>query len=139
MYKCQIRKQSDNKFLSLNPKYEKNIYLFSYLGGPGGPLCQTQVNENFRAVRPHNRADICITRGKIITASFSYTNKSKQIKQIKQNKSNLFLYNIQHNIYVYIITLLQFKIYKYNDCKCVVWTSHSHMAVFLRCPCATKQ
>ena len=29
-----------------------------------------------------------------------------------QIKSNLFLYNIQHNIYVYIITLLQFKIYK---------------------------
>ena len=40
---CQIRKQSYKKFLSLNPKY---------LGGPGGPLCQTQVNEYFRAVRP---------------------------------------------------------------------------------------
>ena len=56
-----------------------------------------------------------------------------------QIKSNLFLYNIQHSIHVYIITLLQFKMYMYNDCKCVVWTSHSHMAVFLRCPCATKQ
>ena len=64
---------------------------------------------------------------------YIYYVKSNQIK------SNLFLYNIQHNIYVYIITLLQFKIDKYNDCKCVVWTSHSHMAVFLRCPCATKQ
>ena len=32
--------------------------------------------------------------------------------RIDQIKSNLFLYNIQHNIYVYIITLLQFKIYK---------------------------
>ena len=68
---CQIRKQSDKKFLSLNPKYEKNIDFFSYLGGSWGPLCRTQVNENFRAVRPHHRADICITRGKI-TASFSY-------------------------------------------------------------------
>ena len=49
----------------------KKYILFSYLGGPGGPLCRTQVNENFRAVRPHHRADICITRGKIM-ASFSY-------------------------------------------------------------------
>ena len=69
---CQIRKQSDQKFLSLNPKYEKNIYFFSYLGGPGGPLCQTQVNENFRAVRPYHRADICITRGKNNCQFFIY-------------------------------------------------------------------
>ena len=34
------------------------------MGGPGGPLCRTQVNENFRAVRPHNRADKFITREK---------------------------------------------------------------------------
>ena len=61
---CQIRKQSEKKFLSSNPKYEKNIYFFSYLGGPGGPLRRTQVNEIFRAASPHNRADICITREK---------------------------------------------------------------------------
>ena len=42
----------------------KKILFFSYLGGPGGPLRRTQVNENFRAVRPHHRADICITREK---------------------------------------------------------------------------
>ena len=42
----------------------KKIILYSYLGGPVGPLSLTQVNENFRAVRPHNRADICITREK---------------------------------------------------------------------------
>ena len=42
----------------------KKIILFSYLGGPGGALHQTQVNENFRAVRPHNRADKFITREK---------------------------------------------------------------------------
>ena len=73
----QIRKQSDKKFLSLNPKYEKNILLlvkiyFSYLGGPGGPLSQTQVNENYRAVRPHHRADICITREKNNCQFFIY-------------------------------------------------------------------
>ena len=28
----------------------KKIYVFSYLGGPEGPLCRTQVNEKFRAV-----------------------------------------------------------------------------------------
>ena len=71
----------------------------------------------------------------ILMFCYPYIVESNQIK----SNQNLFLYNIQHNIYVYIITLLQFKIYKYNDCKCVVWTSHSHMAVFLRCPCATKQ
>ena len=49
---------------------KKNTF-FSYLGVLGGPLRRTQVNENFRAVRPHHRADICITREKI-TASFSY-------------------------------------------------------------------
>ena len=69
-----IRKQSDKIFLSLNPIYEK-IYFFSYLGGPGGPLsclCRTQVNENFRAVRPHHRADICITREKNNCQFFIY-------------------------------------------------------------------
>ena len=37
----------------------KKLYFFSYLGGSlgGGALRQTQVNENFRALRPHNRAD----------------------------------------------------------------------------------
>ena len=49
----------------------KKIILFSYLGGPGGALRRTQVNENYRAVRPHNRADKFITREKIIT-NFSY-------------------------------------------------------------------
>ena len=34
------------------------------MGGPGGALRRTQVNENFRAVRPHNRADKFITREK---------------------------------------------------------------------------
>ena len=34
----------------------KNIP-FSYLGGPGGPYVEPQMNENFRAVRPHHRAE----------------------------------------------------------------------------------
>ena len=44
----------------------KKITFFSYLGGPGGGggLRPTQVNENVRAVRPHNRADKCIIRAK---------------------------------------------------------------------------
>ena len=42
----------------------KKLYFFSYLGGPGGALRRTQVNENFRALRPHNRADKFITREK---------------------------------------------------------------------------
>ena len=61
---CELRKQYDKKFLSLNPKY-------IWGGGPGGTLRRTQVNENFRAVRLHNSADKFITRKKIIT-SFSY-------------------------------------------------------------------
>ena len=32
------------------------------MGGPGGALRRTQENENFRALRPHNRADKFITR-----------------------------------------------------------------------------
>ena len=71
---CQIRKQSDKKFLSLNfkPKIWKNILFFHIWGGPGGPLCRNQVNENFRAVRPHHRADICITREKNNCQFFIY-------------------------------------------------------------------
>ena len=48
-YLCthQIRKQSDKKFLSLNPKYDKNIYVFHMWGvlgphtsNPGEQKCQ---------------------------------------------------------------------------------------------------
>ena len=35
---------------------------FFIFGGFWGALCRTEVNENFRAVRPHNRADKFITR-----------------------------------------------------------------------------
>ena len=33
---CQIRKQSDKNFLSLNPKYEEKTHFFFIFGGPGG-------------------------------------------------------------------------------------------------------
>ena len=60
-------------FLCLNPKYEEKKYFFSYLGGPGGALPRTQVNENFRAVRPqYNRAEKFITREKNIRQFFIY-------------------------------------------------------------------
>ena len=46
-------------------------------GGSWGQRRRTQVNENFRAVRPHHRADICITREQI-TTSFSYVGHNIQ-------------------------------------------------------------
>ena len=44
----------------------KKIILFFIFGGVlgGGVLHRTQVNENFRALRPHNRADKFIKREK---------------------------------------------------------------------------
>ena len=60
----------DKKFLSLNPKY------------PVGPLRRRQVNKNFRAVRPHHRADICITRKKNNHQFFTY-----MVHNIKQGNS----------------------------------------------------
>ena len=42
-------------------KIIKKIHIW---GGPGGALRLTQVNENFRAVRPPNRADKFISREK---------------------------------------------------------------------------
>ena len=74
---CQVRKQSDKKCLRLNPKYEKNIL---YFGGPGRPLRRTQVNANFRPVRPPHRADICITRGKNNHQFFIYRYGPQYIK-----------------------------------------------------------
>ena len=71
MYMLKIRKQSDKTFLSQNPKYEKNNTFFIF-GGSWGALPRTQVNENFRAVRPHNRADKCITREKNNSQFFIY-------------------------------------------------------------------
>ena len=40
------------------------IILFFIFGGSWGALRRIQVNENFRVVRPHNRADKFITREK---------------------------------------------------------------------------
>ena len=37
---CQIRKQSDKKFVSLNPKYEKKYTFFFIFGGPGKQIFQ---------------------------------------------------------------------------------------------------
>ena len=42
--------------------------------------------ENFRAVRPHHRADICITREKI-TTSFSYMGHNIQQEASRPNSS----------------------------------------------------
>ena len=60
---CQIRKQSDKKVLSLNPKYEKNIYFFSYLGGPGGALMSNPGERKFQGSKTSSQSR---------HASFSY-------------------------------------------------------------------
>ena len=77
---CQIRKQSDKKFLSLNQKYEKNIVFCSYLGGPGGPLCRPQAYQIFRAVRPYHRADKLITTEKNNHPFFIYGPQCEKIR-----------------------------------------------------------
>ena len=65
----------------------KKINFFSYLGGPGGPLCRTQVNEIFRAVRPHSRADIilCITREKHNCQFFIYGPQYTKFLSYREN------------------------------------------------------
>ena len=45
-------------------KKKNTFFIFGGVLGGGGGLRRTQVNENFRAVRPHNRADKFITREK---------------------------------------------------------------------------
>ena len=72
-------KQSDKKFLSLNPKYDKNNTFFIF-GGSWGALRRTQVNENFRAVRPHNRADKCTTKEKNNHQFFMYGLQCEKIR-----------------------------------------------------------
>ena len=62
----------------------KNIILFfifgGVLGGGGGEaLRRTQVNENFRALRPHNRAEKCITREKNNHQFFMYGPQCEKI------------------------------------------------------------
>ena len=62
---CEIRKQSNKIFFSFKhkPQNMKIIYFF-HTWMVLGVLTSKQVNENFRAVRPLHRADICITREK---------------------------------------------------------------------------
>ena len=57
---CEIRKQSDKTFLSLNPKYEKIILFFHIWGGPGGgggPYVEPRWTKITEQLSPHNRAD----------------------------------------------------------------------------------
>ena len=60
----------------------KKIYIFFIFvggGGPGGPLRQTQGYQIFRAVRPHHRADKCITRKKYNCQFFIYGPQCEEI------------------------------------------------------------
>ena len=58
-------------------------YIYFYIGGggggPGGPLRQTQGYQIFRAVRPHHRADKCITRKKYNRHFFIYGPQCEEI------------------------------------------------------------
>ena len=81
---------------------KKNTF-FSYLGGPVGALRRTQVNENFRAVRPHNRADKFITREKIIT-SFSYMGPN--VKQGNSVARDLPRTGSETNTTIFVIYIL---------------------------------
>ena len=69
----------------------KIIYFFHIWGGPGGALRRTQVNENFRAVRPHNRADKCITREKINDQFFIYGHLYQSTYKIWKQSDKDFL------------------------------------------------
>ena len=47
---CEIRKQSDKTFLSLNPKYE-NIILFFIFGGTWGGLTSNPGERKFQGTK----------------------------------------------------------------------------------------
>ena len=75
---------------------------FSYLGGPGGLLRRTYGCQNFRGVRPHHRADACITRENI-TPSFSYISHNVKKFIIGYSKRPGWAFNNQTiPIYQYI-------------------------------------
>ena len=86
-------------YLSLNPKYEKKIFLFFILGGSwgGGGLHQTQGYQNFRTVRPYHRADICITREKNQTTLCSCEHKAISLKSATLNFYEVLNFG-QHHI-----------------------------------------
>ena len=63
---CQIRKQSDNNFLSLNPKYGKYIIIFIF-GGSWGTLTSNPGLPKFQSSKTSY-----VQQGKTIIISFSY-------------------------------------------------------------------
>ena len=76
------KKKNNRQFLSyMGPNVKKNVHFwlfYSYLGGPGGPLCRTQCYQIFRAVRSHHRADKFITRKKNNHQFFIYGPQCKK-------------------------------------------------------------
>ena len=73
--KCKTRKKYNRQFFIYGPPMWRNMHFwlfYSYLGGPGGPLRQTQGYQIFRAVRSHYRADKFITREKNNCPFFIY-------------------------------------------------------------------
>ena len=60
---CQIRKQSDKKFLSLNPKYKK-IYFFFIFGGSWGALMSNPGERKFQASKTSSLSRHMYNKGK---------------------------------------------------------------------------
>ena len=60
---CQIRKQSDKKFLILNPKYEKNI-LFFIFGGSWGALTSNPGERKFQGSKTSSQSRHMYNKGK---------------------------------------------------------------------------
>ena len=62
----------------ISPNHMYNTFFI--FGGFWGALCRTEVNENFRAVRPHNRADKFITREQNNNQFFIYGPQCEKIR-----------------------------------------------------------
>ena len=68
---CVIRKQSDKKFLSLNPKYEKN-YTFFIFGGSWGGLTSNPGERKFQGSKISSQSRHMYNKGKNNQQFFIY-------------------------------------------------------------------
>ena len=60
---CEIKKQSDKTFLSLNPKYEK-IILFFIFGGSWGGLTSNPGERKFQGTKISSQSRQIYNKGK---------------------------------------------------------------------------
>ena len=59
---CQIRKQSDKKFLSLNPKYD--FFFFFIFGGSWGALMSNPGERKFQGSKTSSQSRHMYNKGK---------------------------------------------------------------------------